>query len=457
MSRLKMSKIWRPQPRQREFLQALGLLKPDDDEAIADIVGYGGAAGGGKTDALLAAGLAVALRHQGAQVGFFRRQLSELSGAGGAIARSHELLAPLGKLARWDAQKYRWQIGKSVLQFCYCDSEQDVYRYQGWQFDALLIDEATHLSEFQVSYLTSRARLNADTLKKPVIAMASNPGNIGHAWFERIFQPMLPQAVRHARWEGATHQFTTYFIPARLQDNAILCERDPSYRERLESLDEVLRLQLLEGRWDVYEGVAFPHMPAIVREEIDCPRWVVGIDWGYASPFAAVLVGQTDDNRLFVARECYEAGLTPAEQAQRVREMIRGQRILRYIADASTFAMADGVNSIADQWRKAGLAVVESTRERVNSLNLLRQLFREGMVLVHARCENLLRELRNAQIDTRTRREDIVGEDHAIDALRYAVAELQTLPPLRPVPDEWSAEQIRKRAIRARREGVRLL
>ncbi len=94
MSRLKMSKIWRPQPRQREFLQALGLLKPDDDEAIADIVGYGGAAGGGKTDALLAAGLAVALRHQGAQVGFFRRQLSELSGAGGAIARSHELLAP---------------------------------------------------------------------------------------------------------------------------------------------------------------------------------------------------------------------------------------------------------------------------------------------------------------------------------------------------------------------------
>jgi hypothetical protein len=446
---------WRPQPKQAEFLRACGLSDKRIAPPMADVIGYGGAAGGGKSDALLALACAVAVLVPGVRVGIFRRRLSDMAGAGGLIQRSHEMLAGLGRSAQWNSQRFEWKVGRSRLHFCYCENENDVYRYQGWQFDVLLFDEATHFSERQVAYLTSRARLNVSALTKPVVAMASNPGNVGHAWFERIFQPMLPSAVRMARWQGATQEFSTYFIPARLSDNAVLCQRDPTYQARLESLDEVLRLQLLEGRWDVYEGVAFPHQPVVVSETpegISWARWAIGIDWGYSKPFAAVLVAKLPDERFFVASERYEAGLTPAEQAERVLAMRAGvERLHSIAADASTFAKYDGVASIADQWRDAGLIVSPATRDRLGSLSLLRSLFREGRVLVHRSCENLLRELRTAQMDTRTKQgEDIAGEDHAIDALRYALAELVPVEVSVP-PPTWSVAWIKEQARLAKR------
>jgi hypothetical protein len=445
---------WRPQPKQAEFLRACGYEAGQFGKPVADVIGYGGAAGGGKSDALLALACALCILVPGARVGIFRRRLSDMAGAGGLIQRSHEMLAGV-PFARFNTQRAEWRIGQSRLHFCYCESESDVYRYQGWQFDALLIDEATHFSERQVSYLMSRARLNVRALEKPVIAMASNPGNIGHSWFERIFKPMLPQSVRHAQWEGATQTFTTFFVPARLPDNAILCARDPSYRDRLESLDEVLRLQLLDGRWDVFEGVAFPHQPHVVSaapDGVEWAVWAIGMDWGYAKPFAAVLVAKLPDGRYYVAQEVYEAGLTPAEQAQRVLAMRAGvERLKLIVADASTYAKLDGVTSIADQWQDAGLIVSPATRDRIGSLSLLRSLFRQELVLVHRGCTNLLSELRSAQVDTRTKSgEDITGEDHAIDAMRYAIAELVNAKAEVP-PPVWSVAWVKEQARLARR------
>jgi hypothetical protein len=447
---------WSPQPRQADFLRSLGIPK---GLPIADIVGYGGAAGGGKSDALLAGAIAICILHPGAQVGIFRRRLSDMAGAGGLIQRSHELLARLRKSARWSAQRYCWRIGRSLLQFAYCESEQDVYRYQGWQFDGLFIDEATHFSERQVAYLMSRARLNVSTMRKPIVAVASNPGNIGHEWFSRVFEPMKPSAVRQAQWRGSTASFTTYFIPAKLADNAILMGRDPSYLERLQSLDEVLRLQLLDGRWDVFEGVAFPHQPLVVSQApqgTQWARWAIGIDWGYAKPFAAVLVAKLPDDSYYVADEVYEAGLTPAEQAQRVFQLRTGiERLHSISADASTFSKMDGVSSIADLWQDAGLIVSPATRDRIGSLSLLRSLFRQELVRVHRRCGNLLSELRNAQVDaSKAKPEDIVGEDHAIDALRYAISALVPVRCEVP-PPVWSVAWVKEQAELARRMRAR--
>lgn len=445
---------WRPQAKQAEFLRACGLGDGSISAPLADVVGYGGAAGGGKSDALLALASALAVLVPGVRVGIFRRRLSDMAGAGGLIQRSHELLAGVPE-ARFNTQRAEWRVGKSRIHFCYCEQENDVYRYQGWQFDCLLFDEATHFTERQVSYLTSRARLNVASLQKPVVAMASNPGNVGHGWFERIFRPMLPSEVRMAQWEGATQVFSTFFVPARLADNAILCQRDPGYQARLESLDEVLRLQLLEGRWDVFEGVAFPHQPVVVSsapDGIQWARWAIGIDWGYSKPFSAVLVAKLPDGRFYVAQERYEAGLTPAEQAQRVFSLRAGvERLHSIAADASTFAKVDGVTSIADQWRDAGLIVSPATRDRLGSLSLLRSLFRDGAVLVHHSCDNLLRELRTAQVDTKTKQgEDIVGDDHAIDALRYALADLVPVEVTVPAPT-WSVAWVKEQAELAKR------
>jgi hypothetical protein len=115
----------------------------------------------------------------------------------------------------------------------------------------------------------------------------------------------------------------------------------------------------------------------------------------------------------------------------------------------------DGVSSIADLWQDAGLIVSPATRDRIGSLSLLRSLFRQELVRVHRRCGNLLAELRNAQVDaTKAKPEDIVGEDHAIDALRYAISALVPVRCEVP-PPTWSVAWVKEQAELARRMQAR--
>src|SRR5262245_20764060 len=99
-----MSKIdWNSSLRQGDFLVTT------EDEVL-----YGGAAGGGKTDALLISCLMTARRHPGSQSLFLRRTFADLNKPAAAIPRSHELFAGLG---RWDGQQHRWVFGnRSVIQ-----------------------------------------------------------------------------------------------------------------------------------------------------------------------------------------------------------------------------------------------------------------------------------------------------------------------------------------------------
>lgn len=144
---------------------------------MADVIGYGGSAGGGKSDALLMAGIIACLSFPGCNVGYFRREYPQLEGPGGAIMRSHELITGL---ARWNGSLRRWTFPNgSVLQFCHAKDEKDVYNYQSQQFDLILIDEATQFTRFQYRYLRTRNRATVPGVK-PFTALATNPGNVGH-------------------------------------------------------------------------------------------------------------------------------------------------------------------------------------------------------------------------------------------------------------------------------------
>lgn len=294
---------WWPQPRQLRALQACGLSFPFDavpyHKAVADVIGYGGAAGGGKTDTMLMIAIIAAKKYPKINIGYFRREFPQLEGPGGAIMRARELI---GHFARYNEQKKRWTFPNgSILQFCHCKDPNDVYNYQSQQIDILLIDEVTQFTKEMVKYLITRNRsmtVNSETFA-PFAFFGTNPGNIGHQYFKDEFVELGPaeQVNNFTNESGDIERHI--FIPSKLDDNQILMKRDPKYEMKLGGT-ELNRLMLREGSWDVFAGQGFGELDRSVHliDPFEVPEhWKVfgAFDWGYNHPYSFGVFAVSDD------------------------------------------------------------------------------------------------------------------------------------------------------------------
>jgi len=222
---------------------------------------YGGAAGGGKSDALLMAALQY-VDIPGYSAVIFRKTLTDLSLSGALIERSHEWLNDTP--ARWEGGQHRWRFPSgAVLQFGYLDSEMHKFRYQSAEFQYIAFDELTQHWEDDYLYLFSRLRtsrcpkhtkvLNPRCpacqefgLKSRIplrIRSASNPGGIGHLWVKNRFKIKLVGELYRGTDPTKPH------VPAFVQDNPYLDQ--VQYLESLSNLDPVTREQLMRGDWGV--------------------------------------------------------------------------------------------------------------------------------------------------------------------------------------------------------------
>lgn len=469
MGSLRVTVPWEPQVKQLEVLRAVGLDHPfagrdDPDPPTARVLGIGGAAGGGKTDVLLGIAIVAAYTWPGVQIAFFRRTFPELSGLGGAIYRSTELLTGL---ARWTGTNHRWVFPNgSVLQFCHCQREKDVHQYQSQQIDILLIDEATHFTEFQVRYLLTRNRATVKGVI-PFAVLATNPGNVGHLWFRNWFVDLGEWGITH-QYETDSGEFEAHrFIPARLEDNIILERRDPGYRKTLMAQPEDIRRALLYGDWDVFEGQVFKewrrdlHVVDPFKLPPEAVR-IVAVDWGYAEPWSALWIARTrldfgpyspEFVRRIVYREGYEAGLTDPEQAERIHELTpHNEPINAYPADPSMWtARTVGKRAIssADVYKDLGIRLTKGENDRITGKRRVHEalaLLPDGQpgLLVFENCKNLIRTLPALPYDD-TNVEDVNtdAEDHAYDALRYGLGykPVKYRPPKEGPRDYW--EEVR--------------
>lgn len=266
---------------------------------------YGGSAGGGKSDALLAAALQyVDVPTYDALI--LRRTFPELSKPGAIMARSHEWLR--GTDAKWNEQRKTWTFpSTATLSFGYCRQESDVYQYQGAEYDFIGFDELTQFTEWQFTYLFSRLRRREGSEIPTRMRAASNPGGIGHGFVKKRYITDRQPGVA--------------FIPARMRDNPYL-DQD-GYVASLDHLPEVTRQQLLNGDWGVFEGAAYPMFDRsthVVELSAFPDSWqrFESMDHGVAAPTAWHLFCVDYDGNLIVADSYYVANELPDVHAKEI-------------------------------------------------------------------------------------------------------------------------------------------
>jgi len=262
---------------------------------------FGGAAGPGKSKALLMEAILQANDVRGANTLLLRRTFPELEQS---LLLRFRRDVPRELYESFNESKHlvTWLNG-STTWFGYCQREHDVYQYQGAEFLFIGIDELTLFTLRQWQFLTSRNRCPVAGAF-PCMAGATNPGNIGHAWVKSLWidRQAAPGMENPAEYDSADYEF----IPARVADNPIYAG-DESYLKTLRALPSHLKRAFLDGDWEVFAGQYFDRFDFarhVVRPEaVDWkpwwPRWI-SIDWGFEHPAAVYWHAVAPPQNIFV-------------------------------------------------------------------------------------------------------------------------------------------------------------
>ena len=405
-----------PSERQREFFLSR-----------ARHTAYGGARGGGKSWAMRRKFILLALRYPGLNLLLLRRTLPELR-ENHLIPMQRELY---GFAVYNSAERvFRFPNG-SRIKLGYCDTMQDVYQYQGQEYAVIGLEEATHFTEEQMRFLTTCNRTTRKDFS-PRMYYTCNPGNVGHAWVKRLFIDRM-----HAENENPNDYL---FIPARIYDNKVLLDADPNYIRQLEALPEELRRAHLDGDWDVHAGQYFREFSRDrhVIEPFEIPSWwrrFRSMDWGYNDPCCVLWHAVDGENRVYTYRELYVRETRAGEVASMVLELSRGESISYTVASPDMWQKRGAVLSgaggfegetLAELFTSSGLSLTPADNSRVPGWNRVRDFLAvapDGRPnwLCFSDCRNLIRQLPALQFDQHNREDAADGDDHAPEALRYAL------------------------------------
>ena len=388
---------------------------------------YGGAAGGGKSYAMLVDPLRYCHKPVHRAL-ILRRSMPELREL---IDKSRELYPKAFPGCKFREVEKLWNFPSGAkIEFGFLERDADVYRYQGQAYSWIGFDEITHLpTEFGWNYLASRLR-TTDPEIVPYLRCTANPGGVGAHWVKkRYVDPNEPNKA----FEGSDG-LTRKFIPARLDDNPYLAE-DGRYEQMLKALPAVQRKQLLEGNWDITEGAAFaefdPDFHVIPPFQIPV-GWerVKGIDYGYASESACVW-GAIDpsDRTLIIYRELYQKNLTGVDLAQLITQMeIEDPFSVAGVLDTAAWNRTGTTGpTVGETLVRAGHKLRRADKNRIQGKIQIHEYLKvqqsgRPRIQIFNTCPNLIRELQSIPLD-RSNPEDVDthAQDHAYDALRYLI------------------------------------
>lgn len=383
--------------------------------SAADVVIYGGGAGGGKSWALLVE----ALRWVGAVAGYnaviFRRTTPEIRAPGGMWDESLSIYGDFGGTPRHQYLDWTFPPYSNRVKFSHLQREDSVFDWKGSAICYLAFDELTSFTEEQFLYMASRNRSTSGV--RPYVRCTTNPdvnswvfkwvapwvdpehplypvppGEL--LWYRRgedVPEEARPYAIHQEGemiWvvEGCPHARSITYIPALAADNPTLLAADPGYMANLHSLSKVERARLMGGDWLAREraGEMFPAELAriIYREPVITKRVRA---WDLASTAeqrsggklpdrsAGVLLGATGDGRVVVLDYRVWRG-TPGETEARIREVAEedGKGVPIYLEEvrggAGKLVVDHFKRNVLPGWRVEGVWPVSDKVARARPL-----------------------------------------------------------------------------------------
>jgi phage terminase large subunit len=423
-------------------------------KARADEKLYGGAAGGGKTAAIVAESVTLALEYPGIPNNLFRRTIPELNKT--IKAELVKQCWPYIKAGgmRWhssateahEGRSYVFKNGSSII-LNYMDTDADMFRYQGAEMPIIGVDELTQFPLAWIEYLLTRNRSpNPDW---PVFFMAgTNPGGIGHGWVKaRFIDPVPPGTINTVHLED-NETSTRIFIPAKVDDHPD--ERfKKDYKRKLSALTDIdLMRALRDGDWDVFAGQVFKEFRRAIHviDPFDIPahwqRWRC-MDYGNKNSIFW-LTQDPITERIYVYREYRtEEFVKVSEKCRVIKQLEAGENISYGLADPAIFNGQGDHNtgkSVGEMFADEGIYWQPANNDRKAGLAAVHEklgIAKDGLprLQIFSTCLSLIRTLPSLPYDkAKVDDVDTKADDHDYDALRYGVMAFTAGP--EPEPEE---------------------
>jgi hypothetical protein len=333
-------------------------------------------------------------------------------------------------------------------------SEKDIDKYLGLEYDVIGIEESTTLTSRKCHDIVTCCRTSKSGWR-PRVYSTTNPGGVGHASYRSQYVvPFLQRCETHTR-----------FIPATIDDNSFT---NTEYRDVLDRLSGWQKRAWRYGDWDIAAGQFFTTFRREIHviDDFDDRRgveWIASFDYGFTHYTVVLLACRDSDGNYYIVDEHAQRGWVPERHAPEIKKMFARHGVQtpaerhqmlgdvplsgsvwrklppvlsRFVAGEDVFSRQSDGSTIAGQYSQLGLTLRATDTDRVNGwAEILRRLgdpeagIRPSLY-IHHRCTHLIDCLPSLQHDP-SRPEDVlkvdpdedgIGGDDSADALRYLVA-----------------------------------
>ena len=372
------------QPKQLEAYVAI-------EDGAQQYLFYGGAKFGGKSYFVRAKEISRRIKYPGTTGVIIRKTYPELLAN---HIRKIWIEYPITRKWYKASEKAIYYPNGSVTEFKYLQGTDDVYNYQGIEYDDITLDEATQHEEEVFKILKTSLRSDPKVMSmnphyKKCFLMTGNPGGIGHNWVKRLF------VKRDFNPNETPEDYN--FIPAKYSDNEIGVAANPEYVKNLFDLPEDLRRAYLDGDWDIFIGQFFKDwrddIHVIDPISVD-PEWgkMFGVDWGfYPHPFHIGWYAKDFDGNILKYREATDIETPPDEVGKLIVKMSKEDKNLSLgVGDTQMWtrnpfqrpakgeaysdkSIADQINSVLSE---RDLYMYKANKDRINGWTELRSLMK---------------------------------------------------------------------------------